>query len=162
MQATLRQATAADAARVASLLIDTRAAFMPYVPSLRGDEELRAWVAGHLIPSGGVVVAEILGSVAGVMHTERRGQTSWITQMAVAPALVGNGIGSLLLAHAIRTSAPPIRLHTFQANRDARRFYERHGFLAVEFTDGQANEERCPDVLYELDGGRSGGALAKA
>jgi GNAT superfamily N-acetyltransferase len=84
------------------------------------------------------------------MHIERRGQTSWITQMAVDPALVGNGIGSFLLAHAIRTSAPPIRLYTFQANRGARRFYERHGFIAVEFTDGQANEERCPDVLYEL------------
>ena len=41
-------------------------------------------------------------------------------------------------------------VYTFQANAGARRFYERHGFVPVEFTDGQANEERCPDVLYEL------------
>ena len=38
----------------------------------------------------------------------------------------------------------------FQANSGARRFYERRGFVAVEFTDGESNEERCPDVLYEL------------
>ena len=70
--------------------------------------------------------------------------------MSVEPALVGGGIGALLLAHALRTLPLPIRLYTFQANAGARRFYERHGFCIVELTDGSANEERCPDVLYEL------------
>lgn len=84
------------------------------------------------------------------MTTARKGQVSWITQMAVDPSLVGQGIGSLLLAHAMRTLELPIRLYTFQANAGARRFYERHGFTAIEFTDGQANEERCPDVLFEM------------
>jgi hypothetical protein len=42
-----------------------------------------------------------------------------------------------------------VRLWCFQANSGARRFYERHGFVAVEFTDGHDNEEGCPDVLYE-------------
>jgi len=81
---------------------------------------------------------------------EQKGATSWITQMAVDPRLVGMGIGSLLLAQAVRTMSLPIRLYTFQANLGARRFYSRHGFVAVEFADGRANEERCPDVLYEL------------
>jgi hypothetical protein len=27
-------------------------------------------------------------------------------------------------------------------------FYERHGFMAIEFTDGSGNEEKEPDVLY--------------
>ena len=149
MHATLRQATAADASRVAGLLIDTRAAFMPYAQSVRRDEELRAWIASSLIPSGGVVVAEIHGAVVAAMHTERSETISWITQMAVDPAFVGQGIGSLLLAHAVRTMPRPLRLYTFQANQAARRFYERHGFIPIEFTDGQTNEERCPDVLYE-------------
>ncbi|RQP21430.1 N-acetyltransferase [Albitalea terrae] len=70
--------------------------------------------------------------------------------MSVDPRSVNRGIGSLLLAHALRTLAPPIRLYTFQANAGARRFYERHGFEPIEFTDGQGNEERCPDVLYEF------------
>ena len=64
--------------------------------------------------------------------------------------LLNQGIGALLLAHAMRALALPIRLYTFQANAGARRFYERHGFVPLEFTDGQANEEHCPDVLYEL------------
>lgn len=27
---------------------------------------------------------------------------------------------------------------------------ERHGYTPIEFTDGQGNEEKCPDVLFEL------------
>ena len=96
------------------------------------------------------MVAEIHGSVVAAIHVEQKGATSWITQMAVDPQFVGKGIGSLLLAHAMRTMPLPIRLYTFQANLGARRFYSRHGFVAIEFGDGPANEERCPDVLYEL------------
>jgi GNAT superfamily N-acetyltransferase len=150
MTLTLRPATAADAPRVASLLIDTRAAFMPYAPSAHPDDEVRVWVASFLVPSGGVTVAEHQGRVVAAMATERSGALSWITQMAVDPALVGQGIGSLLLARALRTLAQPIRLYTFQANTGARRFYERHGFRPIRLTDGHANEERCPDVLYEF------------
>jgi len=122
---------------------------MPYAPSAHSDTELREWVACHLVPTGGVTVAEAGGRVIGLVATEVAKHASWVTQMAVDPALVGQGVGSLLLAHAMRTLAPPVRLYTFQANAGARRFYERHGFVAIELTDGQANEERCPDVLYE-------------
>jgi len=126
---------------------------MPYAPSAHSEPEVREWVARILVPSGGVTVAELHGQVIGVMATARSGPVSWVNQMAVDPGLVNQGIGSLLLAHAVRTLAPPIRLYTFQANTGARRFYERHGFLPLEFTDGQANEEHCPDVLYELQAG---------
>lgn len=139
-----------DTARVAQLLIDTRAAFMPYAPAAHSDDEIRAWVARLLVPTGGVTVAELDGRVAAAMATERAEALSWITQMAVDPALVGRGVGSLLLVRAISTLALPIRLYTFQANVGARRFYERHGFVVKQFSDGQGNEERCPDVLYEL------------
>lgn len=150
MTTALRPATAADAPRIADLLIDVRAAFMPYAPSAHPDDEVRAWVASQLVPSGGVTVATVEGTVQAVMATERASDTCWITQMAVDPALVGHGLGAVLLAHALRTLDRPIRLYTFQANAGARRFYERHGFAAIAFTDGQANEEHCPDVLYEL------------
>ena len=150
VHATLRPVAAEDAPCVASLLINTRSAFMPYAPSAHPEEELREWVASSLVPSGGVTVAELQGRVVAAMATERSTEFSWITQMAVDPSLVGRGIGSLLLAHAMRTLPRPIRLYTFQANVGARRFYERHGFRPIAFTDGQTNEERCPDVLYEL------------
>ena len=38
---------------------------------------------------------------------------------------------------------------TFARNAGARRFYERHGFVAVAFGDGTGNEEGEPDVRYE-------------
>jgi len=123
---------------------------MPYAPSAHPEPELREWVATVLVPSGGVTVAEAHGEVVGVMATAQSEQCSWINQMAVDPVLVNQGIGTLLLTHAMRTLALPICLYTFQANTGARRFYERYGFVPMEFTDGQANEERCPDVLYKL------------
>ncbi len=55
-----------------------------------------------------------------------------------------------MLAHVHAVLHKPIRLYTFQQNEGARRFYERHGYKTIEFTDGQGNEENCPDVLYEL------------
>jgi ribosomal protein S18 acetylase RimI-like enzyme len=149
MQVALRQATFADALRVATLLIETRLQCMPYAPCAYSDDEVRAWVASELVPSAGVTVAEHDGQVIGVVATAREAQASWITQMAVDPATLGRGIGSALLAHVMHSLTPPIRLFTFQANSGARRFYERHGFVAVRFSDGQANQEHCPDVLYE-------------
>jgi ribosomal protein S18 acetylase RimI-like enzyme len=152
----IRAAGAADAARVAALLIDARAAFMPYAPSVHTDDEVRAWVAAALVPGGGVTVAEFDGRVVGMLATEREADAAWITQLAVDPALVGRGLGACLLAEAMRTLARPIRLWTFQANIGAQRFYERHGFRAILRTDGGDNEERCPDVLLELAGMAAG------
>ena len=150
MNPSLRAATAEDGTRVADLLISTRAEFMPYAPSAHTEAEVRSWVASTLVPARGVIVAELEGRVVGVMVSQLGAGTSWITQMAVDPTLVGNGIGSTLLAFAMAEFPKPIHLYTFQANVGARRFYERHGFVAIEFTEGQDNEELCPDVLYAL------------
>lgn len=147
---TIRTGVAGDAERIAQILIDVRSAFMPYAPLAHSPDEVRSWVAESLVPSGGTVVAESNGAIVGVMATEREASCSWITQMAVNPLHVGSGIGSLLLQHAFRACALPIRLYTFQANAGARRFYERHGFRVVRLSDGATNEERCPDVLYEI------------
>jgi GNAT superfamily N-acetyltransferase len=76
----------------------------------------------------------------------------WIEQLYLAPAAVGQGLGSRLLALALAELPGPVRLWTFQANTGARRFYERQGFSAIEFGDGSGNEEGCPDVLYERRG----------
>ena len=44
----------------------------------------------------------------------------------------------------------------FQQNERARRFYELHGCVAVELTDGEGNEERTPDIRYEWRPSRAG------
>jgi len=148
--ATLRSAVSADAAAIAQILIDVRSAFMPYAPLMHSAAEVHSWVAQILIPSGNTVIAELSGELVGVMTSARAPTCSWIDQMAVHPSHVGCGIGSVLLDHAFRVLPRPIRLYTFQANTGARRFYERRGFRAIQLTDGRANEEHCPDVLYEF------------
>ena len=60
----------------------------------------------------------------------------------------GRGIGSALLDHAKERRPDGFTLWTFQQNEGARRFYERHGLTAIEFTDGEHNEEKTPDVRY--------------
>ena len=96
-----------------------------------------------------MTVAELDGELVGLMALSSQPDGSWIDQMSVHPSHVGQRIGTSLLAHALATLPAPIGLYTFQRNAGARRFYERHGFVAVTFTQGEANEERCPDVLYE-------------
>ncbi len=123
---------------------------MPYAPSAHPEPDVREWVASYVIPTGGVVVAEVDGHIVGAMATTVEDGASWITQMAVDPGMVGRGIGSVMLALATEKLPLLVRLYTFQENVGAQRFYERHGLQAIEFTDGEDNEEKCPDVLYEL------------
>ena len=146
--ATLRAATLTDGAAVARVLIDARRELMPFAPSAHADEETRCWVRDRLIPSGGVTVAAVDGTVAGVLALSAPAGAAWIDQLSVHPTQVARGIGKLLLAHALATLPRPVQLHTFQANHHARAFYERHGFSAVAFSDGSGNEEGRPDVLY--------------
>lgn len=71
----------------------------------------------------------------------------WIDQLYVLPNQQRRGVGAALLTLA-KTRSPTLELWTFQANLLARRFYEGHGFAAVEQTDGSNNEEREPDIRY--------------
>ncbi|ARN21825.1 hypothetical protein A4W93_19055 [Piscinibacter gummiphilus] len=91
--------------------------------------------------------------MVGVLATSQADGVSWIDQLYLLPGFVGKGLGALLLRHGLVSLARPVRLYSFQANAGARHFYERHGFCAVAFSDGSMNEERCPDVLYELAAG---------
>lgn len=146
----LRAAVPADAARVAEVFLQARAAFMSYAPPAHGEEEVRAWVRERLLPAGGTTVAEVLGRIVGFVSVTHGPSHGWIDQLYVEPRFVGQRVGTALLVHALKALPRPVRLHVFQANGGARRFYERHGFVPVAFTDGADNEERCPDVLYEL------------
>jgi len=150
MEPLLRIAKAAEAPRIAEVLLASRSAFLPFAPFAHTAAEVRQWVREVLLPTSEVTVAVVDGTVVGVLAVSSKEGRSWIEHLYIHPTHVGQAIGSQLLAHAVGTVPVPIRLYTFQQNERARKFYERHGFVAVEFTDGSANEERCPDVLYEL------------
>jgi len=158
MSTTLRAAVADDSPHVAEVILASRKAFLPYAPLAHTDAEVRQWVRDVLIPTGNVTVACAGSAVIGVLATSRDSDVSWIDQLYVMPGHTGQGIGSALLAHALASLEPPVRLYTFQANTRARTFYERYGFRAIAFGDGSVNEERCPDVLYELGASAEPGA----
>jgi ribosomal protein S18 acetylase RimI-like enzyme len=152
MDVTFRPATDTDAEQVAAVLLASRKAFVAFAPMAHTDDEVRDWVATSLIPLGGVSVAVDGGSdeeVVGVMAISQQGGFGWIDQLYLHPSAVGRGIGTRFLDLAKGSLGSPIRLYTFQENTGARRFYERHGFRAIAFSDGADNEEHCPDVLYE-------------
>jgi putative acetyltransferase len=71
----------------------------------------------------------------------------WIDQLYILPEWQGRGIGAALLRVA-QSQFDHLSLWTFQRNKNARRFYERHGFVLAEETDGSRNEEKEPDALY--------------
>ncbi len=138
-----------DADAIIDAYLASRQRFLPYAPLAHSDESVRHWIAEHLIPNTDMTVAVLEGEVVGLMALSRDETAGWIDQLYLHPRAVGLGIGSQLVARATARLGSPIRLYTFPANEGARRFYERHGFEAIEFSDGSQNEERCLDVLYE-------------
>lgn len=150
MSIVLRTARPEDAPHVAGVLLSSRKMFLPYAPMAHTDSEFRQWVQEVLVPSNGVTVACAGLSIVGVIATSQEPSVRWINQLYVLPSHVGQGVGTQLLGHALASLALPVRLYTFQANVRARAFYERHGFEVVALSDGSTNEERCPDILFEL------------
>jgi len=142
----LRRATAFDADAVVRVYLRSRHHAVPHIPPLSGpDDSVREWLAGVVVNGGEVWVAETGdGVVVAMMLLEGE----WIEQLYVDPSLTGQGIGTQLLEHAKREKPGGLQLWTFQSNVRAHRFYERHGFTAVEQTDGSGNQEHAPDVRY--------------
>jgi len=106
-------------------------------------EEDRAYYRDDVFPD-----CEILGAfVNRVLLGHVAWRPGWIEHFYVDPSRQSAGIGTRLLA-GVQAQQDDIQLWTFQANSGARRFYERHGFVAEQFTDGADNEEHEPDVRY--------------
>jgi GNAT superfamily N-acetyltransferase len=143
---TIREARAGDGDAIASVQRTSKQDALPYLPDLHTAEEDRWWVANVLLPSQTVWVAEVDGEIVGMVSVSE----GFVQQLYVLPGYQGLGIGSTLLEKAIELSPNGLELWAFQQNERARGFYERRGFVAVEFTDGANNEERTPDVRYRL------------
>jgi len=142
----LRRATQADAGAVADVWLASFHDALPTVQRAHDDDEVRGWIATHLVPSTECWVATVDDEVVAMMALS----PGWIDQLYVVPARQGRGIGSALVLRALERQAEegwePLQLWTFQVNAGARGFYARHGFHEVELTDGATNEEHEPDV----------------
>jgi GNAT superfamily N-acetyltransferase len=142
---TFRRATAADAPEVATVYIASRRGAAAWLPTVGTDAEIRAFVVDKMVPDRETWVAEDSGRIVAVLVLDAG---DMVNQFYVAPGDQRRGVGDAMLAHAKRLRPGGLRLWTFQRNAPARRFYERRGFVAQEFTDGATNMEREADVLY--------------
>jgi putative acetyltransferase len=140
----IRKSATADAPAIAVISRDARKRALPYLPDLHTPDQDLAFFRDVVLNECGVWVS-VLGNGTVVGFCALR--EGWIEHLYIAPAHQGRGLGSRLLRHAMLGQSS-LRLWTFQRNALARRFYEKHGFLAVNETDGARNEEKEPDVLY--------------
>ena len=140
----IRQATQADADAIADVYRASFAATYAF-PRAHSDDEVRRWVAEVLLRTREVWVATVPHQAVVAMMALT---PDMVDQLYVAPGWTGHGIGSRLIGLAKERRPEGLDLYTFQVNAGARRFYERHGFAAVEFGDGSGNEERQPDIRY--------------
>jgi 8-oxo-dGTP pyrophosphatase MutT (NUDIX family)/ribosomal protein S18 acetylase RimI-like enzyme len=146
---TLRAGTSGDAAAIAECYLDSFNQGLPGIVRPHTDDAVRAWVREVMLPSMSVTVAaHPLGFVTGFCATT----PGWITELYVEPAWQARGVGGQLLLQAMGQQPNGLELWAFQQNTRAQRFYERHGFIAIERTDGSGNEERAPDVRYRWSG----------
>ncbi|NEB01533.1 GNAT family N-acetyltransferase [Streptomyces sp. SID13726] len=147
MNATVvRRATAADALAAADLYLRSFAAALPTVVRPRSDDEVRAYLRDIVVPLRETWVAEVreTGAIVGLMVLA----DDLLSQLYLDPDWRGRGLGDRFVALAKERSPGGLSLWTFQVNGPAQRFYERHGFVEAERTDGSGNEEREPDVRY--------------
>lgn len=97
-----------------------------------------------VVPTLETWVAVADGAVVGLLVLDEE----WLSQLYLDPPWRGHGIGDRFVALAKQRRPAGLELWTFQLNGPAQRFYERHGFVAVERTDGSGNEEHEPDIRY--------------
>lgn len=80
-----------------------------------------------VVPCFRVRVATVEREIVAFMAAD----VECVNQLYVRVSHIGQGIGSRLLRLAQQESSGSLWLYTFARNDRARRFYERHGFVAV-------------------------------
>lgn len=83
------------------------------------------------------------GMVAGMLAFNQHE----VNQLYIHDDYQGKGLGTRLLDIAKSNSSGRLTLYTFEINRKAQLFYEKHGFKIIG--RGNANEENLNDIKYE-------------
>ena len=139
----IRQLALGDTGAAAKVMRSSFEERLPTLAGLHTPEEDAGFVRDHMFPASemwGAFDPDLVGFIA---FTD-----DWIEQFYILPDWQGRGIGKALLEVA-KSKCKTLRLWTFQQNVPARQFYERNGFVLVELTNGDTNEHREPDALYE-------------
>jgi GNAT superfamily N-acetyltransferase len=134
----IRRATADDVEEIVAIF-EPSFALLDFLPQLHTHEENLGFF-GRCVSGG---EAYLLGRGFAILDGDR------LTHLYVHPDELGTGVGHALFEHVTRLRPGGLQFWVFQQNTRARSFYEAHGAVAVELTDGDGNEEQTPDVRYE-------------
>ena len=115
---------------------------MSYLPETYTQDQIYAWMKDEVFGNQQVIVAEVEGTVVGYASVSGK----VLSNLYVLPDLQRRGVGSKLLKAVLRQVPNGLEVWVFEANIDARRFYERHGFRTLSCTSGD-NDEGLPDQL---------------
>lgn len=140
----LRMATEADVQALVRIWFDV---WPTATPQLKHPDPIERWqqrFQTEILPNETVLVAERDGRVVGFMAL--REQDAYLHLLYVLPDAQGSGVGSLFLNEAMKRCPEGLRLTTLEPNTHARRFYERHGWVAG--LHGQNARTGHPTVAY--------------
>ena len=115
------------------------------MPRIHSEKEVARFYNNVVFQNKKLLVAETASKVSGFMVL---GDDGLVDALYVGDGYRRRGIGGHLIERAKKELGELVQLWTFQANRDAQKFYLRHGFMEINRTDGD-NEEGLPDMLLE-------------
>ena len=124
--------------REAVIGIWRRSAFLPI-----GEQEAVEAFAKHIQPRCEIWVATDRDRVVAFLAIA----DAMIDRLYVEPSIQRRGHGSRLLDLAKEMRPDGLELYTHRANHSARTFYEKRGFVAIEFGISPPPESE-PDVKY--------------
>lgn len=75
-----------------------------------------------------------------------------LDQLYIHVDFQNKGIGTMLLNKAKQLSPKSLKLFTFEVNKNAQQFYEKHDFKIIG--RGIAEQEQLPDIEYKWIGGK--------
>ncbi len=141
----IRRAQRSESDQLAELMLEVRLENVGTIPPpMHPLDDMCRWMRDVVFARYDVWTADAAGRLVAMLVL---GRPDWIEHLYVLGSHTGQGLGSRFVALAKQELAGDIQLWTFQSNLGACRFYERHGFRAVQTTEGD-NEEHAPDVRY--------------
>lgn len=140
-----------DFAAVTQLWFEAMQIAMPGLEARMGHtlEDARTFFLRSVLRENRLWVYETDGAPRGYLALNGE----FIDRLYVHPAHHRHGIGQALLNHARTLSPKHLWLYTHVANKMARNFYEKNGFVAERFGISPAPESE-PDVEYHWRGGK--------
>ncbi len=146
---TLRPATHDDLTAIAEVHVAARRGAGAAFPApVHTDDEVHAWVRSWDLAAYDVWVAADGEQVAGYARCTQ----TWLDDLYVRPEHQGRGVGAALFDVVTSVRPDGFCLWVFESNAPARGFYRSRGCIELERTDGEANEERAPDIRVAWPG----------